>query len=121
MTAPAKFQILFTKDAGSEIAKLDGSIKSRLKATLEGKLAVDPAGYGVPLRAPLTNYLKHEFAQHRIVYWVVEKHKTVVVCSVGPRKAGDVEDVYRQLEPAIKTGKLAAQLKNVLDKIRGQP
>jgi mRNA-degrading endonuclease RelE of RelBE toxin-antitoxin system len=119
MTAPAKFQILFTKDAGAEIAQLDNSIKSRLKTILEKKVAVDPEGYGTPLRSPLTNYHKLEFAQHRVVYRIVENHKAVVVCSIGPRKAGDVEDVYKQLEPAIKTGKLAAQLKNVLDKIRG--
>jgi len=109
----------YTKDAAADIGKLDGSVKNRLKTTLEKKIATDPIGYGTPLRSPLTNYLKHEFAQHRVVYWVVENHNAVVVCAVGPRKRGDAEDVYSQLEPAIKTGKLAAQLKSVLDKIRG--
>jgi mRNA-degrading endonuclease RelE of RelBE toxin-antitoxin system len=113
------FALQYTKDAAAEIGQLDSSIRSRLKKVLEKKIAVDPESYGTPLRSPLTNYHKHEFAQHRIVYWIAMNHETVVVCSVGLRKKGDAADVYNKLEPAIKTGKLAAQLKSVLDKIRG--
>ena len=95
-------------------------MRSRLKKVLEKKITVDPESYGTPLRSPLTNYHKHEFAQHRIVYWIASDHQTVVVCSVGPRKRGDAADVYNKLEPAIRTGKLAAQLKSVLDRLRGK-
>jgi hypothetical protein len=34
---------------------------------------------------------------------------------VGPRKSGDVSDIYNQLERLAKSGKLAAQIQAVLD------
>jgi hypothetical protein len=42
------------------------------------------------------------------------QHHVVVVCSVGARKQGDAEDIYRQLESVAKTGRLAEQLAAVL-------
>jgi len=111
-----QYEILFTEDAKYEIANLDGSIKSRLKKVLEKKLAADPAGYGLPLRSILTGFLKHEFAEHRIIYQIPPGEKKIVlVCAVGPRKAGDVVDVYNQLEKVAESGKLAAQIRAVLD------
>ena len=37
--------------------------------------------------------------------------------SVGVRKHGDVEDIYRQLESVAKTGRLAEQLAAVIKKL----
>jgi hypothetical protein len=42
--------------------------------------------------------------------------RLVVVCDVGPRKAGDAEDIYNQLAAITKTGRLAEQLASVLSK-----
>jgi len=81
---------------------------------LEKKLAVDPEGYGLPLRGPLANYWKHEFGNHRIVYRIYPQHHVVVVCAVGARKQGDAEDIYRQLESVAEAGRLAGQLASVL-------
>lgn len=108
------FEIRFTPDAACEIKDLDGSIRKQLKTVLTKKLAADPEGYGLPLRGVLTNYWKHEFATHRIVYRIYQEPKTVVVCTVGPRKQGDAADVYNQLEAVAKTGRLAEQLASVL-------
>jgi mRNA-degrading endonuclease RelE of RelBE toxin-antitoxin system len=47
------FEIKFTCDAAKDVQRLDGSIKQKLKDTLNKKLAVDPDGYGTPLRAEL--------------------------------------------------------------------
>jgi len=113
----ASFEIQFTPDAGADIKALDGSIRKQLKNVLEKKLAVDPEGYGLPLRGILANYWKHEFASHRIVYRFYPDLKVVAVCAVGPRKEGDKEDVYRQLEAVAKTGRLAEQLASVFKKI----
>lgn len=109
-----RFEIKYTVDAGSDIKKLDGSIRQQLKKVLEKKLAADPESYGSPLRGSLTNYWKHEFADHRVIYRIYQDRKLVVVCAVGPRKQGDAADVYRQLESVAKTGKLAEQLASVL-------
>jgi mRNA-degrading endonuclease RelE of RelBE toxin-antitoxin system len=81
---------------------------------MEKKLAVDPEGYGLPLRGSLAGYWKHQFANHRVVYRIYPEHPMIVVCAVGVRKQGDAEDIYRQLESVAKTGRLAEQLASVL-------
>ena len=112
-----RFELRYTLDAATDIRGLDGSIRNQLRKVLEKKLAVEPEGYGLPLRGPLAGYWKHEFRNHRIIYKVYPQHHVVVVCAVGVRKQGDVEDVYRQLESVAKTGRLAGQLASVLKKL----
>ena len=93
-----------------DINYLDGSVRNQLRKALEKKLAIDPEGYGLPLRGALANYWKHEFGNHRVIYGIYSERKIVVVCAVGVRKQGDAEDIYRQLESVAKTGRLAEQL-----------
>jgi mRNA-degrading endonuclease RelE of RelBE toxin-antitoxin system len=114
--APPKpsFELRYTSDAAADIKALDGSVRNQLRKVLEKKLAVNPEGYGPPLRGGLAGYWKHQFGNHRIVYRIYPQHQLVVVCSVGVRKQGDAEDVYRQLESVGKTGRLAEQLARVL-------
>jgi len=111
------FELRYTSDAAADIKSLDGSIRKQLRKVLERKLAVDPEGYGLPLRGALTNYWKHEFGNHRIVYRIYPAQRVVAVCAVGVRKQGDVEDIYRQLESVAKTGRLAEQLAAVVKKL----
>jgi mRNA-degrading endonuclease RelE of RelBE toxin-antitoxin system len=111
------FEIKFTLDGLKDVQRLDGSIKRKLKNALNKKLASDPLGYGTPLRAPLVNYYKHEFATHRIIYRVYADRNLVVICAVGPRKSGDVQDVYEQLNKVVQSGRVAAQIQAVLQNI----
>jgi mRNA-degrading endonuclease RelE of RelBE toxin-antitoxin system len=97
--------------------RLDGSFKRKLKNTLNKKLASDPLGYGTPLRAPLVSYYKHEFASHRIIYRVYADRTLVVICAVGPRKSGDVQDVYDQFSKIVESGRVATQIQAVLQNI----
>ena len=108
------FELRYTRDAAVDVKDLDGSVRNQLRKVLEKKLAVDPEGYGLPLRGVLANYWKHEFGNHRVIYRIYSEHKIVVVCAVGVRKQGDVEDIYRQLESVAKTGRRAEQLASVL-------
>jgi mRNA-degrading endonuclease RelE of RelBE toxin-antitoxin system len=108
------FELRYTPDAGADIKALDGGVRKQLRKVLEKKLAVDPEGYGLRLRGSLAGYWKHQFGNHRIVYRIYRQHHVVVVCSVGVRKQGDAEDIYRQLESVAKTGRLAEQLASVL-------
>jgi len=108
------FELRYTPDAAADIKALDGSVRNRLRKVLEKKLAIDPEGYGLPLRGSLAGYWKHQFGNHRVVYRIYPQHRVVVVCSVGVRKQGDAEDIYRQLESVAKTGRLAEQLASVL-------
>ena len=114
--AARSFELRYTEDAGAEIKDLDGSIKKQLRNVLEKKLAVNPKDYGLPLRRPLAGYWKHEFLNHRVIYRIYPDPPTLVVCAVGPRKAGDAEDMYKQLEAVTNTGRLAAQVASVLNK-----
>ena len=107
-------ELRYTADAAADIKALDGSVRNQLRKVLEKKLAVDPEGYGLPLRGLLAGYWKHQFGNHRVVYRIYPQQHVVVVCSVGVRKQGDAEDIYRQLESVAKTGRLAEQLASVL-------
>jgi mRNA interferase RelE/StbE len=108
------FELRYTSDAALDIKALDGSVRNQLRKVLEKKLAVDPEGYGLPLRGSLAGYWKHQFGNHRVIYRIHPQHHVVVVCSVGVRKQGDAEDIYRQLESVAQTGRLAEQLAAVL-------
>jgi mRNA-degrading endonuclease RelE of RelBE toxin-antitoxin system len=110
-------ELRYTADAATDIKNLDGSIRKQLRKVLEKKLAIDPEGYGLPLRGALTNYWKHEFGNHRIVYRIYPAQRVVAICAVGVRKHGDVEDIYQQLESVAKTGRLAGQLAAVIKKL----
>jgi mRNA-degrading endonuclease RelE of RelBE toxin-antitoxin system len=114
--AAFSFELRYTEDAGGEIRNLDGSIKKQLRKVLDNKLAANPEGYGLPLRGPLAGYWKHEFGDHRVIYRIYPAPPTVVVCAVGPRKAGDAEDIYNQLNAVTKTGRLAEQVASVIRK-----
>lgn len=111
------FELRFTPDAAADIQTLDGSIKNQLRKVLEKKLAVNPEGYGLPLRGALANFWKHEFANHRVIYRIYPQPRVVAICAVGIRKQGDAADIYRQLESVAKSGRLAEQLASVLKKI----
>src|SRR5579864_5802627 len=108
------FELRYTRDAAADIKGLDGSVRNQLRKVSEKKLAIDPEGYGLPLRGSLAVYWKHQFGNHRVVYQLYPQHHVVVVCSVGVRKQGDAEDIYRQLESVAKAGRLAEQLAAVL-------
>jgi len=112
--AEPKYAIAFTGDAFADVKALDGSIKNKLKKVLTKKLAIDPQGYRLPLRSPLNLYWKHEFAAHRVIYRIYEEKHLVVVCAVGPRKQGDLANVYKQFQTLAQTGKVAHQIAEVL-------
>lgn len=108
------YELRYTPDAAADIKALDGSVRNQLRKVLEKKLAVDPEGYGLPLRGSLAGYWKHQFGNHRVIYRIYPQQHVVVICSVGVRKQGDAEDIYRQLESVAKTGRLAEQLASAL-------
>jgi len=111
------FEIKFTLDTLKDVQGLDGSIKGKLKTTLNKKLATNLLSYGTPLRAPFVNYYKHEVATHRIIYRVYPARSLVVICAVGSRKSGDLEDVYVQFNKLVLSGRIAAQIQAVLQNI----
>src|SRR5215470_3957076 len=77
------FKLRYTADAAADIQALDGSVRGQLRKVLEKKLAVDPEGFGLPLRGSLAGYWKHQFGSHRVIYRIYAEHRVVVVCAVG--------------------------------------
>ncbi|MFZ0959326.1 MAG: type II toxin-antitoxin system RelE/ParE family toxin [Terriglobia bacterium] len=112
--AAPKYTVAFTSDAKQDVASLDGSVKKRLKQAIEGKIAIDPSGYGTPLGGDLAGYWKHEFAAHRVIYRIYPDRQLVVICAVGKRQGEHVSDVYEQLVPMVKAGKVLQQVLTVL-------
>jgi mRNA-degrading endonuclease RelE of RelBE toxin-antitoxin system len=112
-----RYSIAFTGDAFGDVKALDGSVKNKLKKVLTKKLAVNPQGYGLPLRSPLNLFWKHEFAAHRVIYRIYEEKQLVVVRAVGTRKQGDAADVYKQFQALAQTGKVAQQIAEVLARL----
>jgi len=113
------FELRYTRGAAADIKRLDGSIRKQLRKVLEKKLAVDPEGYGLPLRGGLAGYFKHQFGNHRIVYRIYAERHVVVICAVGVRKQGDAEDIYRQLKTGRLAEHVAAVIKHLLPPKRG--
>jgi len=120
-TPAPPYTILFTSAAKNEVGSLDGSIKNRLKAVLTKKLARDPEGYGTPLRSVLAGFWKHEFASHRIIYRIYPDESVIVVCAVGKRQSEHASDVYQQLEPMVKAGKIAEQIIAAMQNVKRKP
>ena len=113
-SAAPRYTVAFTSDAKQEVASLDGSIRKRLKKVLEDKIAMEPFGYGTPLRGELAGYWKHVFAAHRVIYRIYDDRQLVVVCAVGKRQGEHVSDVYAQLLPLVKAGKVLDQVLRLL-------
>jgi hypothetical protein len=61
-------------------------------------------------------YWKPKFGDHRVIYRIYPP--TGVVFSVGPRKAGDADDMHKELNAVTKTGRLTEQVASVLHKAR---
>jgi hypothetical protein len=40
-----------------------------------------------------------------------------VICVVGPRESGDVQDVYEQFSKLVQSGRIVAQIQAVLQNI----
>jgi len=116
-----RYKVRFTSAAKTDVDSLDGSIRKRLKGVLSNKLAVDPEGYGTPLRGALTGFWKHEFASHRVIYRIYPDTAAIVVCAVGKRQGEHVIDVYKHLEPMVKVGKVAEQIRAIMESAKPKP
>lgn len=116
MTAPSpRYTVKFIKSARDGVQALDGSIRKRLRKSIEKKLQANPADYGKPLSGKLTGYWSFAFAAHRIIYRIYEDRKLVVICAVGPRHSEHASDIYRVFESLVRAGTTARQIMETLN------
>ena len=114
--ASVPYAIYFTADAKRDVETLDGSVRKQLQKVLEKKLAIHPAQYGEPLVGVLKGFWSHHFAAHRVIYRIYERERLVLICAVGARRSGHMNDVYKQFEALVDAGRTAQQ---ILDVLRG--
>lgn len=53
---------------GTDIPRLDRTVRSRIKQAIEQKLMVAPEAFGVPLRRSLKGYRKLRVGDYRLVF-----------------------------------------------------
>ena len=116
----SNFDLRFTGNAKRDVDSLDGSIRKQLRKALEKKLALNPSQHGKPLSGILTGYWSYHFAAHRVIYRIYDDLRIVLICAVGPRRAGHQTDVYRQFEALVEAGKTARQILEALGAAPGK-
>ena len=71
------------------IPNLPSSAKTLIKRAIEERLAVDPLGFGKPLRYSLKGHRRIRVSDYRIIYRIEAATNTVVIIAIEHRK-----DVY---------------------------
>ena len=78
MSAPARYRVRFTRQAGKDIAKLNAKLRAKLMDIVRYRLAIDPHS-GKPLVGPLKGYYSVRLSyQDRIVYSIQDDELVVI-------------------------------------------
>ena len=86
------FRITYHREVKrTDLVRLDGETKRRIKRAIEGRLLVEPQRYGRPLRGTLKGYWKLRVGDYRVVFKVVRKE--VRVLGICHRK-----DIYEKVQ-----------------------
>lgn len=88
MTMPGnKFTIEYlTSVVENDIPSIPKSIKNTIKKAIEERLAIDPIGFGKPLRYSLKGHRRLRVSDYRIVYRIDFSLKIVVIVAIKHRK-----------------------------------
>jgi mRNA interferase RelE/StbE len=82
------YDIEYVEDVIDEdIPKLSSSARILIKSAIEQRLAVDPIGFGKPLRYSLRGHRRLRVNDYRVVYRITDKK--VVIVAIKHRK-----DIY---------------------------
>ena len=83
-----RYAILYLEEvARKHIPTLSSSAKILIKRAIEERLAIDPVGFGKPLRYSLKGHRSLRVSDYRIVYRI--EPKTVIIIAIKHRR-----DVY---------------------------
>ena len=69
-----------------DIPALPSSAKVMIKKAIEERLAVDPIGFGKPLRYSLRGHRRLRVSDYRIVYRIEVKSHVVIITAIKHRK-----------------------------------
>ena len=70
----------------TDIPKLPTTVKAMIKKAIEERLAIDPIGFGKPLRYTLRGYRRLRVGDYRVVYRIGDKNHIIVITAIKHRK-----------------------------------
>jgi mRNA interferase RelE/StbE len=86
----SSYKITYLEEvARNEIPLLPKTMAHRIKKAIEERLTTAPASYGKRLRYAHSGELRLRVGDYRIIYWIEEEKKEVVIACIKHRK-----DVY---------------------------
>ncbi len=85
-----KYKIEYLESVVQEdIPALSASARTLIKKAIEQRLALDPIGYGKPLRYSLKGHRRLRVSHYRVIYRIEVSTNKVIVVAVKHRK-----DIY---------------------------
>jgi mRNA-degrading endonuclease RelE of RelBE toxin-antitoxin system len=85
-----KYQIFYLEDVvGQHIPHIPPSAQLLIKRAIDERLAIDPLGFGRPMRYSLKGYRRLRVSDFRIIYRIDPDEKVIVIVAIKNRK-----DVY---------------------------
>ena len=112
------YQVRLIREAVEDVKALPKHVRNSLKKEIS-KLAANPIGMSLPLRAPLEGWRSYHWRNYRILFMVFDEFETIAVAAVGKRHPGSQTDIYRKLERLAQEGKLAEKVLKILREFRG--
>ena len=110
------YTIQFTDEGLRDVRGLAKHVRNSLKREMAEKVSRDPVGCAEPLQGILNGWYIFHYLEYRVIYKVYEDLSAVGVVAVGRHDPDVAADIYRRLEAAVHTGKLA---ESVLVTLRG--
>ena len=84
------YQLVYHHEIPDDLKNIPTNIKKRLRQAIETRLAIDPVGFGLPLRKSLSGYRKLRVGDYRIIYRI--EGQTILILKIGHRR-----DVYPKM------------------------
>ncbi len=106
----------FTDEGLQDVKDLPKNVRNSLKKEMVEKVQRDPIGCAEPLQGVLAGWYSFHFLKYRVIYKVFEDLGAVSVVGIGTHDPDVDLDIYRRLEAAVQSGKIA---ESVLLTLRG--
>ena len=85
-----RYQIHYIEEViKKHIPALSSSAKALIKKSIEERLAIDPIGFGKPLRYSLKGHRRLRVSDYRVVYRIEPEANTVLIVAIKHRR-----DIY---------------------------
>jgi mRNA interferase RelE/StbE len=80
------YEIRYDKRVIDDLARIDDSVKKKIRKAIEQKLTHQPEIFGKPLRQSLAGFRVLRVGDYRIVFYI--KDKEVFILFIGSRQSG---------------------------------